>query len=109
MGWFLVCFDLPTASKKDRRQAYHFRRCLLKQGYSMVQRSMYSRSYYNAERAEQFINNIKAIAPASGDIQMLTLTEQQWEQIVYIGKPGYQNSKYKQEPAQPIAEQITFW
>ncbi|GBR76725.1 CRISPR-associated protein Cas2 [Candidatus Termititenax persephonae] len=109
MGWFLVCFDLPTNNKKERRNAYRFRRHLLKQGYSMVQQSIYSRSYYNAERAEQFIKDIKVSAPTDGNIQMLTLTEQQWQQIVHIGNSGYQNSKYKQEPAQPTTKQIAFW
>ena len=39
----LVLFDLPTKTKKERFIANKFRRLLIKDGYHMLQLSIYSR------------------------------------------------------------------
>jgi CRISPR/Cas system-associated protein endoribonuclease Cas2 len=39
--WLFVFFDLPTETKKDRRNAQQFRKNLLKDGFTMMQFSVY--------------------------------------------------------------------
>ena len=39
--WLFVFFDLPTETKKDRRNSSGFRNSLLKDGFSMMKYSVY--------------------------------------------------------------------
>ena len=57
MGWLLVCFDLPVGEKEEVRQANAFRKLLLKQGYFMLQNSIYVRSCVTYDKTEQHIRN----------------------------------------------------
>ena len=41
--WLFVFFDLPTNTKKERKDAAHFRKALEKDGFSMMQYSVYIR------------------------------------------------------------------
>ena len=41
--WIFVFFDLPTKTKKERKKYTEFRRFLLKDGFIMMQFSVYSR------------------------------------------------------------------
>ena len=43
MAWVLVFFDLPVGTPEERRDAANFRKDLLKDGYMMVQFSVYAR------------------------------------------------------------------
>ena len=50
--WIYVMFDLPTTTKKQRKDAADFRKTLVKDGFSMLQYSVYIRhcaSYSNNE------------------------------------------------------------
>jgi CRISPR-associated protein Cas2 len=50
--WLFVFFDLPTETKKDRRNASGFRINLLKDGFSMMQFSVYVRHCASSESAD---------------------------------------------------------
>ena len=39
--WLFVVFDLPVKTKKDRKNANQFRKNLLKDGFTMMQVSVY--------------------------------------------------------------------
>ena len=41
--WLFVFFDLPTTTKTERRHAAQFRKALEKDGFSMMQYSVYVR------------------------------------------------------------------
>lgn len=41
--WLFVFFDLPVKTKPERRTATRFRNFLLKDGYMMIQFSVYAR------------------------------------------------------------------
>ncbi|MGC6426759.1 MAG: CRISPR-associated endonuclease Cas2 [Akkermansiaceae bacterium] len=43
MGWLMVAFDLPTKTKDERKRYTHFRKCLLDDGFLMMQYSVYIR------------------------------------------------------------------
>ena len=51
--WLFVFFDLPTETPKDRKKnASGFRNNLLKDGYSMMQYSVYVRHCASSESAD---------------------------------------------------------
>ena len=59
--WLFVFFDLPTETKKDRKNAAKFRINLLKDGFTMMQFSVYDRHCASSESAdvhEKRINNL---------------------------------------------------
>lgn len=52
----LVLFDLPTATPAERRDYMQFRKFLIRDGYDMLQYSVYSRITANHDDANSFIS-----------------------------------------------------
>ena len=48
--WLFVFFDLPTNTKTERRHAAQFRKALEKDGFTMMQYSVYVRHCASKER-----------------------------------------------------------
>lgn len=57
--WVLVLYDLPTETKKMRKDAQDFREALVKDGFDLFQFSMYIRHCSSRENAEVHINRVK--------------------------------------------------
>lgn len=79
-----VFFDLPTGSKKERRMATRFRNFLLKDGFNMLQYSVYTRLCPNRDVAEKHMNRVKRNAPDVGSIRLIYLTEHQFTNMYVI-------------------------
>ena len=79
-----VFFDLPTGSKKERRTATRFRNFLLKDGFNMLQYSVYTRLCPNRDVAEKHMNRVKRNAPDVGSIRLIYLTEHQFTNTYVI-------------------------
>jgi CRISPR-associated protein Cas2 len=80
--WIQVLFDLPVLTKKERKAAANFRKCLLDIGFSMVQFSVYQRFCANKEWAEKYIKKVEKEVPEYGKIHVLTFTDKQYENII---------------------------
>lgn len=81
----VICiFDLPVVTDNDKRAYRTFRKFLLKNGFEMLQYSVYIRTCPNRSFANKFYNRIKQSAPRKGDIKILTITEKQFEDMVSI-------------------------
>lgn len=89
-----VFFDLPTGSKKDRYLATRFRNFLLKDGFSMLQYSIYTRICPNRDVAEKHMNRVKRNAPKNGSIRLLYLTEYQFTHMLVIAGEKTAQEKY---------------
>lgn len=109
MGWLFVSFDLPVVDKDDLREANIFRKNLLKMGYYMLQNSIYVKACVTYEKTDQYIKNIKFIAPTTGSIHVFFITDTQWSKSVCIEKADYKKSKYKKELGEETPQQMTFW
>ena len=72
--WIFVHYDLPTETKKDRQQAALFRKLLLKDGFTMLQYSIYTRHCASRENADVHIKRVKSILPPKGEVVLFTLT-----------------------------------
>lgn len=53
--WLFVFFDLPTHTKTERRHAAQFRKALEKDGFAMMQYSVYVRHCVSKENMEVHI------------------------------------------------------
>lgn len=80
----IVFFDLPTFTKRDLQNYNQFRRFLIKEGFAMMQESVYTKILLNGTMASLLKERIKKNAPEKGLVQMLLVTEKQFASIEYI-------------------------
>lgn len=91
--WLFVFFDLPTETKKDKRNASQFRGNLLKDGFSMMQYSVYIRHCASGESADVHEKRINRLVPALGKVSVLRITDKQFGMIInYLGKAKQETS-----------------
>ena len=77
----LVFFDLPTATKKERKDYSLFRKFLLKSGYDMLQFSVYCRICKGQDTAERYMSHLETNLPPKGNIRAMTVTNTQYERM----------------------------
>lgn len=75
-------FDLPVITEKDRKVATKFRKFLLDDGYIMMQYSVYSRICKNNDDLNKHINRIKLNVPVTGNVRLLQITENQYNNMI---------------------------
>lgn len=84
MAWVLVFFDLPVGTPEERRDATNFRKDLIKDGYFMVQFSVYARPCGTADRVETQVRRLKSKIPAHGEVRGLMISDAQWGRMIII-------------------------
>ena len=77
----VVMFDLPTNSKKDKKEASKFRKFLIDDGYDMLQYSTYVRICKGADAIETHKRRLIAKLPQKGNIRFLPLTNNTYERM----------------------------
>ena len=77
----LVFFDLPVTTKAERREATRFRSFLLKDGYHMIQYSMYARVCNGTDAVHKHKQRLKRSLPDNGSVRLLVITEKQYESV----------------------------
>ena len=81
----VICiFDLPVTTDSEKRAYRTFRKFLIKNGFEMLQYSVYIRTCPDRSFARKFYRKIKLNSPKKGDIRLLTITEKQFEDRVHI-------------------------
>ena len=80
----LVFFDLPTETSRDRKIYSKFRRFLVKEGFIMMQESVYSKLTLNNSITNAIRDKIEKNKPPKGSVQMLVITEKQFSSMEYI-------------------------
>ena len=80
----VVFFDLPTETAEERRDYRRFRAALLKNGFFMMQESVYSKLALNQNVANGICDSIKKHKPSAGLVQMLTVTEKQYSKMEMV-------------------------
>jgi len=86
--WLFVFFDLPVTTKKEMKAAQLFRKNLEKDGFSMMQFSVYIRHCASRESLEVHIKRVKSLLPESGRISLLSVTDKQYSDMYnFWGKP----------------------
>lgn len=76
--WCLVMFDLPVATKIQRKAAADFRNLLLDMGYAMVQFSVYVRYTPTQSGNRSTVKAIKENLPPFGQVRILHISDHQW-------------------------------
>ena len=81
----MICmFDLPVETAKEKRAYKEFRKNLIKEGFYMMQFSVYVRTCPNREFSKRLELRIRKFIPENGNIRLLTVTEKQYEEMVLL-------------------------
>ena len=102
MAWVLVLFDLPVGTPEERRAAGNFRKDLVKDGYIMLQFSVYARPCGSADRVETQVRRLKPKIPAKGEVRSLVISDAQWGRMIVM-------RSQEKVSAEPMPEQMMFF
>lgn len=86
----LLMFDIPTKSKKEQKYATRFRNELIKQGFFMMQFSVYMRICKGVSAAKSAVERVRGILPPLGNVRTLIITEKQFDNMqILLGSAGF--------------------
>ena len=80
----VVFFDLRVITASQRITYRTFRKYLVKNGFLMMQESVYCKLAQNSSVGETIIENIRKNRPSEGLVQVLKVTEKQYGKMEYI-------------------------
>ena len=80
----IVFFDLPTLTSENRREYTRFRKFLIKNGFLMLQESVYTKMALNQTAAMSVVESVRKNKPLEGLVQMMTVTEKQYNRMEYV-------------------------
>ena len=84
--WLITIFDLPVATKAERKKASGFKNSLLDLGFQMVQFSVYMKHCAGKEQAEVIQQKIKSVVPDYGNVKIFVITDKQFGGIIHLGR-----------------------
>ena len=80
----MLFFDLPMLTDKDRREYNHFHKYLLRNGFIMMQKSVYTKLVINNVTSAAIKERIRINVPPEGVVELLEITENQFSKIEYL-------------------------
>jgi len=99
----VVLYDLPVVKKAHKKAYARFHKFLLRDGYDMVQYSVYARICNGQENVDKHLTRLSANLPGEGSVRSVQITEKQFTGIkVLVGQ------KKKKESAK-YANQLSFF
>ncbi len=92
--WLFTLFDLPVTTSEARKDYANFRKNLLKQGFTMLQYSVYARYCSDEDRGKLIKNRLKRELPPKGDVRFLLVTDRQFGKMeVFTGRKRVSTEK----------------
>lgn len=76
--WLFVFFDLPVGTKAERGAATQFRNFLKRDGYMMLQFSVYARVCRGDEAVDKHLQRVTRSLPKRGSVRALQVTDRQY-------------------------------
>jgi len=99
----MVFYDLPVVSRKDRKAYARFHKFLLRDGYDMVQFSIYARICSGQDAVAKHVARLRTNLPGKGSVRSMQVTEKQFADIkVLVGER-------KTKEHGKFAEQLSFF
>lgn len=80
----IVFFDLPVLTAENRRDYRAFRKFLIKNGFIMMQESVYSKLALNTTIVNGIMEKVRKNRPPEGLVQMMAITEKQYGKMEFI-------------------------
>lgn len=80
----ILFFDLPVEKLLQQREYRRFVKEIKKNGFYMLQKSVYVKMGIDVQAIDLTIEKIKKIIPKEGQIFILTITEKQFASISFL-------------------------
>lgn len=99
----MVFYDLPVVTAKERKVYARFHKFLLRDGYDMIQFSVYARICNGLDQVAKHLARLTASLPPEGSVRCMQVTEKQFagmQVLVGVKKP-------KEDPK--YADQLSFF
>lgn len=80
----LLFFDLPMLTSKEQKAYRTFIKIIKKEGFYMLQESVYIKLAINQQVVDSVKNKIKKSLPDNGSIMLLSITEKQFSSIDFM-------------------------
>jgi len=77
----LCMFDLPVDTAYERRAYREFRKNLIREGFTMIQYSVYLRTCPNRDYIERLAKRVALFTPKQGHIRLISVTERQYQEM----------------------------
>lgn len=82
--YLFVFFDLPVKTKPQRKAANNFRKFLKKNGFMMIQLSVYARVCKGTAMADTYTAKVRANLTKRGSVRTLLVTEKQYGRMEFM-------------------------
>lgn len=83
----MVLYDLPVGSSSEIKAYTRFRKFLIKNGFMMMQESVYTKLALNQTVSQNIMDNVRKNKPEVGLVQMITITEKQYSKMeILVGE-----------------------
>ncbi len=93
--WLMAMFDLPVTDAAARKAYTKFRKELLKDGFLLLQFSVYGRYCASEDAADVHVQRVRRALPGEGQVRLMKITDHQFgKMLVFEGK----------KPAEPEGE-----
>lgn len=96
--WLFAMFDLPMDKPALRHEYARFRRRLLREGFTMMQFSVYAHYVASEDADQSYRKKVQDALPSHGQVRLISVTDRQFEKMeVYVGK---KREKVEEPPLQ---------
>jgi CRISPR-associated protein Cas2 len=100
--WLVAMFDLPVDTKAARREYTRFRKALLREGFMMLQYSVYARYFDSGEESDVHRARVRGALPPDGHVRLVAITDRQFGRMeVFLGQA-------RQEAEEPPPQLMLF-
>lgn len=100
--WLFAMFDLPVDDKEAKRAYRQFRKALVREGFSMLQYSVYARYCPTEDASDVYRRRVQLALPDEGRVRLLSVTDRQF------GKMEVFDGKTKQKVEEPPPQLMLF-
>jgi len=85
--WLFAMFDLPVDTKEKRKAYTKFRNNLLKEGFTMLQYSVYCRYCPDEDSSKAYRKHVRGALPTEGQVRLVSVTDRQFGRMeVFFGR-----------------------
>jgi CRISPR-associated protein Cas2 len=89
----IVLYDLPTLTKKNRKDFRYFHKYLLRNGYYMLQFSVYVKLCHTFDYVQESAQKLEKNCPKVGNVRYFIITEKQFRDMkMVVGKKNPQEN-----------------
>lgn len=96
--WLFAMFDLPVTTKEARRAYTNFRKALIREGFSMLQYSVYARYCASEDKSFVYRRRLQPLFPPAGQVRLMAVTDRQFGKMEVFG--GKKREKTEEKPDQ---------